>query len=192
MPINFDLEKLRIEHDCLNYFETGLWDPRTDVSSKKALACGFEKIYCIEIRKDWVDIGKEVFKNEINSGKYSLILDDSVNMKEHITSDAFKNKTMFFLDAHVDNGYINNYKKKCPLFEELEAIKSIDRKDNLILIDDLRIIKSAFPWGEESYGNIDFLEQIKEKILTINKDYKFMTLDGTIENDVLVAYVNHI
>ncbi len=41
MPINFDLEKLRIEHDCLNYFETGLWDPRTDVSSKKALACGF-------------------------------------------------------------------------------------------------------------------------------------------------------
>jgi hypothetical protein len=192
MPINFDLEKLRIEHDCLNYFETGLWDPRTDVSSKKALACGFEKIYCIEIRKDWVDIGKEVFKNEINSGKYSLILDDSVNMKEHITSEAFKNKTMFFLDAHVDNGYINNYKKKCPLFEELEAIKSIDRKDNLILIDDLRIIKSAFPWGEESYGNIDFLEQIKEKILTINKDYKFMTLDGTIENDVLVAYVNHI
>ncbi len=192
MPINFDLEKLRIEHDCLNYFETGLWDPRTDVSSKKALACGFEKIYCIEIRKDWVDIGKEVFKNEINSGKYTLILDDSVNMKEHITSEAFKNKTMFFLDAHVDNGYINNYKKKCPLFEELEAIKSIDRKDNLILIDDLRIIKSAFPWGEESYGNIDFLEQIKEKILTINKDYKFMTLDGTIENDVLVAYVNHI
>ena len=96
---------------------------------------------------------------------------------------------MFFLDAHVDNGNIHNYKKKCPLFEELDAIKSMERKDHVILIDDLRIIKTAFPWGEESYGNIDFLEQIKHFILTINKDYKFDTLDGHIQDDVLLAYI---
>lgn len=28
MPIRFDIEKLRVEHNCVNYFETGLWDPR--------------------------------------------------------------------------------------------------------------------------------------------------------------------
>ena len=27
MPISFDLEKLRKTHNCINYFETGLWDP---------------------------------------------------------------------------------------------------------------------------------------------------------------------
>lgn len=95
----------------------------------------------------------------------------------------------FFLDAHVDNMDIHNYKKKCPLFEELLAIANLERKDHIILIDDLRIIKSAFPWGEKSYGNIDFLEQIKIKILSINKNYKFSTLDGHIKNDVLIAYL---
>jgi archaellum biogenesis ATPase FlaH len=110
-------------------------------------------------------------------------------MKLYLTNDAFKNKTMFFLDAHVDNSNIHHYKKRCPLFEELEAIKKIERKDNVILIDDLRIIRNAFPWGETSYGHIDFLKQIIELILTINPDYKFATLDGHIADDVLIAYV---
>jgi hypothetical protein len=189
MPINFDLEKLRQQHNCVNYFETGLYDPRTDVSSKYALASGFNKVYCIEIRKDWVELGKEVFKEDILSGRYNLILDDSTNLKNHILTENFKDKTMFFLDAHVDNNNIHGYKKMCPLFEELEAIKSLPRNDNVILIDDLRIIRTAFPWGETSYGNIDFLEQIKRKILSINENYKFGTLDGYVKNDVLIAYV---
>ncbi len=189
MPISFDLESLRTTYNCVNYFETGLWDPRGDVSSKQALECGFDKVYCIEIRKDWVDLGFEVFKDHIESGKYNLYLDDSTNMKKYITTDIFKNKTMFFLDAHVDNDNIQNYKRKCPLFDELEAIKSIERKDNIILIDDLRIIKQAFPWGETGYGNIDFLQQIKENILSINNDYKFSTLNGHVVDDVLLAYV---
>lgn len=189
MPISFDLEDLRIKHNCVNYFETGLWDPRDNVSSKLALSSGFDKVYCIEIRKDWVELGNEVFKEHINSGKYTLYLDDSTNMQKYLMNDNFKNKTMFFLDAHVDNANIHNYKRRCPLFDELEAIKSIERKDNVILIDDLRIIRNAFPWGEASYGNIDFLGQIKNTILSINKDYKFDTLNGYIQNDVLLAYI---
>ena len=110
-------------------------------------------------------------------------------MKNYINTNVFNSKTMFFLDAHVDNNNITNYKKKCPLFDELEAIKCINRKDNVILIDDLRIINTSFPWGETSYGNINFLEQIKQKILTINKNYKFSTLNGHVNNDVLLAYV---
>jgi hypothetical protein len=189
MPISFDLESLRKKHNCINYFETGLWDPRYDVSSKQALLCGFDKVYCIEIRQDWVELGNDIFKEYIMKGIYNLYLDDSINMKKYLNTEIFNNKTMFFLDAHVDNNNIHNYKKKCPLFDELEAIKSIERKDNLILIDDLRIITTTFPWGETSYGNINFLEQIKNTILSINKDYKFATLDGYIKDDVLLAYV---
>ena len=189
MPIDFDLEKLRKEHECLNYFETGLWDPRGNVSSKKALSCGFEKVYCIEIRKDWVLMGLKIFKEEIIQNRYHLLLDDSTNMQNHVKSDDFLNKTIFFLDAHVDNADIHNYQKRCPLLEELKAIKSIKRKDNVILIDDLRILTKAFPWGETSYGEINFLEKIKEEILSINANYKFATLNGHIENDVLMAYI---
>ena len=189
MPIAFDLKELKEHHACVNYFETGLWDPRSNVSSKQALACGFEKVHCIEIRNDWVEMGKEVFKEDIQNGVYHLYLDDSTNMKKYLTTDTFKKKTMFFLDAHVDNANIHNYKKRCPLFEELEAIKGMERKDNVILIDDLRIIKEAFPWGEVSYGRIDFLQQIINMILTINKDYKFATLNGHINDDVLMAFI---
>ena len=187
--IKFNLEELRQKYNCINYFETGLFDPRYNVSSKTALKCNFNKLYCIEIRQDWVEIGQETFKEDIQKGRYNLYLDDSTNMKKYLTGDDFKNKTMFFLDAHVDNSNIHNYKKKCPLFEELSAIANLERKDNIILIDDLRYLKKPFPWGEKSYGNIIFLEQIKKKILSINKNYKFSTLNGVIDDDVLIAYI---
>jgi hypothetical protein len=190
MPINFDLESLRKEHNCVNYFETGLCDPYQNVSSKQALSCGFDKVFCIELLPRYVDLGNELFKEYIMKGIYHLYLDDSANMKKYIMNDTFNNKTMFFLDAHIDTGSgIDIYKKKCPLFEELDAIKSMERKDNVILIDDLRIIRHAFPWGETSYGNIDFVQKIKELILTINKDYKFATLNGHVNDDVLMAYI---
>ena len=189
MPTNFDIEDLRKKYNCSNYFETGLWDPRTNVSSKKALMCGFDKVYCIEIRRDWVELGKKIFNEDIEKNRYNLYLDDSTNLGKYLTGDDFNNRTMFFLDAHVDNMNIHNYKKRCPLFEELSAIANLERKDHIILICDLRIIKSGLPWGETSYGNIDFFEQIKIKILSINKNYKFSTLDGLIKNDVLIAYL---
>ena len=89
-------------------------------------------------------------------------------MKKYLTGDDFNNKTLFFLDAHVDICCnIHNYKKKCPLFEE----------------------KTAFPWDESSYGNIDFLQQILRKIHSINENYKFATQHGHIEDDVLIAYL---
>ena len=189
MPISFDLENIRQTHNCINYFETGLWNPQDNVSSKKALKCNFDKVFCIEIRKDWVEIGKKIFNEDIEKGRYNLYLDDSTNMGKYLTGDDFNNKTIFFLDAHVDNSNIHNYTKKCPLFEELSAIGNLERKDHIILIDDLRVIKEKFPWGELSYGNINFLDQIKNKILSINENYKFSTLNGNIENDVLIAYI---
>ncbi len=190
MPISFDLEKVRKENNCTYYFETGLYDPRCDISCKQALSSGFDKVFSVEIRKDFIELGKKIFKSDIDSGKLSLYLDDSTKIQKYIKSDDFKlNKTMFFLDAHVDNQNIDKYQKKCPLFMELDAISKLERKDHIILVDDLRILKKPFPWREKSYGNINFLEEIKSKILSINKDYKFDTLNGHIEDDVLIAYL---
>jgi len=196
MTIHFDLEKLRKSHDCSNYFETGLWDPRTNVSSKTALSSGFDHVFCIELRDEWIELGKKIFETEISNNRFHLIHDDSANMQIHLNHetnrDVFLKKTIFFLDAHVDNPLIQNYKKKCPLLEELEAIKQLERKDHVILIDDLRIIKNSMisgPWGESSYANINMLQKIKEIILSINPKYNFATLPGHVENDVLLAYV---
>jgi len=189
MPIGFDLESYREKFDCVNYFETGLWDARDDVSLKKALKSNFEKVFCIELRKDWVDLGKDIFRDEISSGRCSIFNDDSINLSKYLNDDCFSKKTMFFLDAHVDNENIKNYVLKCPLLEELTAISTLKRKDNIILIDDLRIINTTYPWEEQTYGQINFLDKIIESILRINPEYQFTTLDGIIENDVLMCYV---
>lgn len=47
MPINFDLNKLREETNCNLYFEIGLYNPRNDISIKKALKSNFDKCYSI-------------------------------------------------------------------------------------------------------------------------------------------------
>lgn len=188
MPIAFDLEFYRNKYNCVNYFETGLWDPRTDVSSKMALRSNFKKVYCVELRDEWIELGKEVFKQEIADGRYTLIHGDSSKMSQYLNDKDFADRTIFFLDAHVDNSSIKNFKLKCPLFDELTAIGSLSRKDHIIMIDDLRIIREAHPWGETSYGNINFLDRIKQLILQINPAYQFATLDGHVKDDVLLCY----
>ena len=190
MGFKFNLEELRQKHNCINYLETGLWKPWSiKITLRDALKCNFKNITNVEIREDFVSKGKEIFEKEISTGRLRLINDDSTNLYKYLNHDYYSDKTLFFFDAHVDNKIIKNYKKKCPLFYELEALKTLQRKDNIILIDDLRIIKRPFPWGETSYGNINFFESIKSKILEINKDYKFATLDGTIKDDVLLCYI---
>ena len=189
MPIAFDLEELRKKHQCVNYLETGLYDPREDVSVKYALRSGFERVISIEIREDWISLGKEIFQKEIAEGRATLIQDDSTRLKQHLDPVIFQHKSMFFLDAHVDNTNIHHYQKKCPLLEELDAIRTLNRNDHVILIDDLRILQTPFPWGETSYENKNFIDEIVKKIKRINPLYQFALLDGYIKNDVLLAYV---
>ena len=192
MPINFDLEKLRKENCCNTYFETGLYDCECgeDISLIVAIKCGFTKLYSVEIREDWVERGIRKFEKEINNNRLKIYNDDSNYIEKYlINNNDFNEKTLFFLDAHVDNENIKNYKNKCPLFNEIEAIKKLDRKDHVICIDDVRILIGNRPWGESSYGNINWIESLKNKILEINSDYKFKFLNGHIENDVLIAYI---
>jgi|UniRef100_A0A6C0IMW9 hypothetical protein len=190
MPISFDLKKEKEAHNCVNYFETGLWDARALVSSKQALSAGFEKVFCIELREKWITIGNDVFKEEIENNKYHLYHDDSVHMTKYLENNPdFDKKTMFFLDAHVDNQNIENYTKICPVIDELLAIKSLTRKDHVIMVDDLRLLKQPYPWGETGYGALNFMEAIMQIIKEINPEYQFKTLPGHIEDDVLCAYI---
>ena len=139
----------------------------------------------------WVKLGKEIFHKEIENNKFQIIHDDSVNMEKYIINNNDLNlRTLFFLDAHVDNFEIQNYKKKCPLFEELNAISKLDKKDHIICIDDVRILKGDCWKDNELLNKKDVIEDIKIKILEINKNYKFKFLNSTHKNDILMAYID--
>lgn len=193
MPIMFNLEMLRERCNCKVYLETGLYDPSLDISCKKALSCNFDKVYTVEVRKDFIDKAKEIFNVDIKSDRLHIIQDDSINLFKYIINDDnfVKNRAIFFLDAHYDNIDIErtSCKKNCPIMEELEGIKLLDRKDHIICIDDVRYFNNKYPWGETSHGDIHYIDAIKNKILSINENYKFTYLNGYIENDVLLAYI---
>jgi len=191
MPIHFNLEELRDENDCKVYLESGMWDPTEYISLHKALSCKFQKVYTMEIRDDFVASAQEVFKSEISSGKLTVLHGDSSNLANFIAGNPdFNEKSLFFLDAHVDNPKITQpYKAKCPVFFELDAISNLSRKDNVICIDDVRILQTPFPWGETFFPGQSYMTLIMERIVKINEKYKFKLLDGHTKNDVLVAYV---
>jgi len=187
MTLGFDLALVCDNQDCQTYFETGLgYCDVEDVSLKQALRCNFAKCISLEIDPKFIEAGKTVFEKEITDGKCELILGDSAKLSKYL--DKVNGRCLFFLDAHIQWGMGDacDYVRKCPLLEELEAIKSLERKDHVICIDDLRIITGC-KWGD--HNDVDLLGEIIKKIKEINPDYVFERLDGHVKDDVLFVHI---
>jgi hypothetical protein len=192
MPIVFEFEPLRQSLDCKTYLETGLYDVRFDyVSIRNAIRSNFDKIFSIEIRDEWVEIGKQVLSEEIEKNRVEIIKMDSANLKDFLSERTeFMEKTMFLLDAHVDDGNITDFQFRCPILNEIEAIGSLTRKDHVILVDDIRAFTDTTrPWGESSKGDIFWLQEIKNKILDINPQYVFEMLPGFNGDRLMLCFV---
>ena len=184
MPICFDLDKVRNDYKCNIYFETGLWDvSKEETSLCQAMKLPFEKCCSVEIDDNFIQIASSIFNEKIQMDKLNLYKGDSKNLKQYLEdlSPTDDSRILFFLDSHGE---------RCPLIEELDAIKELNRKDHIIMIDDIRIIRSCV-WGDSRYNDKDFNFEnvLKEKISSINPLYKFSYLNGVTENDVLISFI---
>jgi hypothetical protein len=158
------------------FFETGT---ANGDCVRLALEVGFEKIYSIEIDDNLQNENKIKYKSEIDSGKVILITGDSLQELIKVIPSLDK-PTTFWLDAHVDFGPCGI--KKCPLYEELHAIKESTIKNHTILIDDIRVFGDH--WGEDIS-----IYTLKDIILSINPNYNFTFENNTVTyNDILAAY----
>jgi hypothetical protein len=158
------------------FFETGT---ANGDAVRQAIEMGFEKIYSIEIDESLYKQNCEKFKEHIDSGRVILILGDSLmKMKEVIPM--LDKPTTFWLDAHVDFGPKGI--KNCPLYEELESIKSSKINNHKILIDDVRIFGNHWGVGIE-------MEKLKNIILEINPTYNIVLENGHVPKDILSAKV---
>ena len=161
------------------FFETGTYLGHT---ARKAKGVGYKRVITVELQE-------RLYKESIESSKdYDIefhLGDSPALMKELLPN--VDGKITFWLDAHIDGGnYIPGVTpnvRQCPLYEELEIIKSLPRRDHNILIDDMRII------GKIGWGVGTVKEVLIEKIYEINPSYKirYMIGEGDIENDILVA-----
>jgi hypothetical protein len=88
----------------------------------------------------------------------------------------------FWLDGHYSGAGTAKGKTNTPLLQELDHIGSHHIKTHTILIDDVR------QFGTQEMDFIT-LDEVVEKVRSINPNYKFLFEDGFIPNDVLVAVV---
>ena len=157
----------KYKSDCSIFFETGT---HCGESVSDALELGFEKIISVEINKSLYDYCIEKFKDCSDRSKLRLFLGSSEENFDAMISLVDK-KTMFWLDAHIGNGD--------PAFKEIEKIKLHPIKTHTIIVDDIPLY-----FGDGT--------KIKECILQINPDYKFIfenVVGNPNPNYHLVAYI---
>lgn len=163
-----------------SFFETGTY---LGDSVKLALECGFEKVISVELMEELQDRNKEIFKNEIEEEKVDLIVGDTLLILDSIVEN-LEDRTTFWLDAHQDLGPAGV--KKCPLYEEIEAIGRSKIKNHTIMIDDMRCLNGVFPWsvGITKEGIVERIKQINEKYRIVFEPSPFGP------QDIMVAYID--
>jgi hypothetical protein len=174
MPSNINLFR---KHNYNKVFvETGSYDGD---GIKNAIFSGYKNIYSIELAEKYYYLCKNYFLYNEN---VHLSLGDSVKELPTILSQ-INEPTTFWLDAHYSGGDTDFANVLSPLMTEIDIIGSHPIKEHTILIDDMR------EW-QVSYPAIRFgIEELKNKILSINPNYVFSLTDGHVANDILVAEI---
>lgn len=154
---------------CSHFVETGTAGCSGLVHAFKV---GFKNYYSVDLESSFFNNAMYIFEEDDN---VSLIQGESYAALETWLSE-IEDKCLFWLDAHPNNPQEKTIPNQI-LFAELEVIKNHSYKEHTILIDDVPV-----------YFDVD---QIKEKILGINSEYKFeMRPSSTGEKDyVLCAYI---
>jgi len=172
MPIK---EEVLIKYKTKYFVETGTYYGQTLI---KAIRMGFEEIYSVELSEHYYNMCNDKFDKYKN---VNIMLGNSGDVLGDIIPKLDEQST-FWLDGHYSGGNTGRGDKQCPVIEELEQIEKSNIKNHIILIDDVRL------FGKEEHDYLS-LDTVKNKLLEINKDYKFKFEDGHVKNDILVAYV---
>lgn len=177
MTISKDVLKKYVKYADV-FIETGTHIGNT---TKNASDIGFEKVYTIELSEHFY---KEALKRFAHNEKIVCIFGDSTEKLKEILND-LDVPAVFWLDGHWSMGNTAKGEKAVPVFEELEAIKNHHIKNHVILIDDLRLMGDVNEPIKE-WSSIS-LQDVKNKCLEINPDYKFSFENGHVQNDILVV-----
>jgi len=174
---HFNLNNYIQKYNSKYLIETGTW-------RGAAVEYGFEKIYTIELLKEYYNICVEKFKNNDN---VILLNGKSPECLIEILKNNIIENTIFWLDAHLPDQYDktipSNYKENdellIPLKGELKNIvNNKDVSNDVFIIDDLRIYEGGrFSKGEwlkvieSGHGGIDFVFELLGETHNIQRIY---------------------
>ena len=183
MPIKFDLTKFPNKY----FIETGTY--LGEGIEKAIIANCFKEIYSIEIDTLRHISVKEQYTYYEN---ISIIRGDSSKVLPALLKQINEPCT-FWLDAHYMGDDAEYGKKWCPLLEELMAIKNHHIKTHTILIDDYRCMDNMH-FDKERNIPVGFpgKKRLMQILYSINPQYNIRFLDGSVENDVVLARIETI
>lgn len=158
-----------IKQDVVTYFqkqtgykvliETGTYKGQMIYAQHKR----FKTIHSVELAEHYYNSAVERFRKFPH---IKLWLGDSSDVLPTILAD-LNESAVFWLDGHYSGGLTAGGEpgqKQCPIYNELEAIFSHDKK-HCILIDDARCFV-----GKDDYPSID---ELKAFLDSKNRDYSF-------------------
>ena len=149
-----------------------------------AIDANFYEIYSIELYKVKFTPVKLKF---MDSPFISLMLGHSADILKGLIPALGKEHVVFWLDAHYDfaaRGKGNNLADVQPILYELDAIASSIYKKHTILIDDRLDFVNKVP---QFHGISE--DDLKERILKINPEYIFYSVDGAAKDSIFVAEI---
>jgi len=159
-----DLKTLK--SDATVFIETGT---NRGWGVQKALDSGFSKVISFENDESLYKHSVARFKGD---ERVQLFFGDSRSCMLGVITE-IKEKMLFWLDGH------NLY--DIPLIEELEQIKTIDRNDHIILIDDVRMMDTGY-WNHLKKSDVI------DKVMEINSEYTISYIDNVeAPKDIMMA-----
>jgi hypothetical protein len=160
---------------------------------QQALDAGYSKIISIEYSEYHANFCKNRFLNNLN---VTVIHGDSSKILYDIIKD-IEEPITFWLDAHYSGcGDYSNYVptacgiNESSLIEELDQIKKHKLNTHTIMIDDIRCWVKSTKTSPEVLNLINFDKiDLENKIKNINSNYVLEYVDGWVEKDILVGYL---
>ena len=159
------------------FVETGLYKGG---GVHSALMSGYQRIISIEPVREFIDECSKKYAKDIALGRIKLVHGGSEERLANVISD-IDGPIVYWLDGHFQ-GEKEGGELNCPLGKELEAI--ICRKDrslDVVLIDDLRLLRTQSAWQ----GHDVEIDRMIGRVIEAFPFHCTMYLDGFVENDVL-------
>lgn len=166
------LEMLDTAFTVTKFIETGTYHGDTTVK-----AADHWNVETIELSKELADKAKKRFaKNK----QVKVHRGDSIKVLPTILKSV-NDKIIIFLDAHFSMHDTAKGSENTPIITELEKIKQSKITDAILIIDDIRMFDTHIASMKDTFAEgYPTLNQIVEKILTINDTYQCAVVYDTL------------
>lgn len=156
------------------FIETGTY---TGGGVSTGLRAGYEKVISIEAVSEFHLNCRKKFEKEIGDGRVELLLGDSGTVIGQLSPEG---PAVYWLDAHFQGVEAEFDADNCPLDQELDAIIKRGNPDDVVLIDDLRLLINPKAWR----GHNVEIERSLGRLMRAFPDHVAFFVDGHIPRDV--------